>query len=202
MMVLHSYASSPYSRKVRMALQLLGLADCVETREPDLYDAADPLLRANPLGKVPVLVRDDGIAVYDSPVIMEYLDHLAGGGRIIPREPEAHIKTLTLEAMCDGALDACLLIRAEGIYWPPEQHSARYVERQAEKVKRVLAAVESAPPGVSGMPDVGQISLACLLGYRDCRFDGSWREKQPRLHAWHDEFAAAVPAFPGTTPHD
>lgn len=80
---------------------------------------------------------------------------------------------------------------------PPATLSVRPI-----KVKRVLAAIESAPPSVSAMPDVGQISLACLLGYRDFRFDGSWREKHPRLHAWHDEFAAAMPALAGTTPHD
>ncbi|WP_349643587.1 glutathione S-transferase family protein [Bradyrhizobium genosp. SA-3] len=201
-MILHSYLSSPYTRKVRMALQLLGLADRVETRKPDLNDVADPLVRANPLGKVPALVRDDGIPVYDSPVILEYLDHLAGGGRIVPREPEARFKALTLEALCDGALDACLLIRAESLYRPAEHHSARYVERQAGKIARVLASAEAAPPPVTAMPDVGQITLACLLGYRDFRFDGGWREKHPRLHSWHDAFAEAVPAFGATTPRD
>jgi glutathione S-transferase len=201
-MLLHSYASSPYSRKVRMVIQLLGFADRIETRQPDLYDETDPLMRANPLGKVPALVRDDGIAVCDSPVIVEYLDLLAGGGHIIPRDPEERVRALTLQAWCDGGLDACLLIRVESIYRPPEHHSARYIERQKRKIERLLDTVDAALPRVSSMPDVGQITLACLLGYRDFRFDCTWREKHPRLHAWHDAFAAAVPAFAATSPHD
>lgn len=201
-MLLHSHPASPFSRKVRIAIQLLGLADRVETREADTRDDADPLLQCNPLGKIPALARDDGKPIFDSPVILEYLDHLAGGGRIIPQEPEARFAALTLQALCDGALDACVLIRAEGIYRLPEHHSALYIGRQAEKVERALAAAESALPRIVGMPDLGQIALACLLGYRDFRFDRDWRVKHPRLHAWHDAFAAAVPAFAATAPYD
>lgn len=201
-MLLHSHPASPFSRKVRMAIQLLSLADRVETRQADTRDDADPLLQCNPLGKVPALVRDHGEPIYDSPVILEYLDHLAGGSRIIPQKPEARFAALNLQALCDGALDACLLIRAEGIYRLPEHHSALYVGRQADKVERALAASEAALPGILGLPDVGQIALACLLGYRDFRFDGSWRVKHPLLHAWHDAFATAVPVFVATTPYD
>ncbi|MER9237116.1 glutathione S-transferase N-terminal domain-containing protein [Mesorhizobium sp. M0622] len=201
-MLLHSYLSSPFARKVRMALILLNLADRVVTRKPDLDDPNDPVRQANPLNKVPVLVRDDGIPVLDSPIILEYLDHLAGGGIIFPREPEARFRAVTLEALCDGALDACLIIRNETIFRPEKFHFAASIEHEAGKVERALDAIEADPPWVSAMPDVGQITLACLLGYRDFRFDGSWRDKHPRLHAWHDAFAAAVPAFVATAPRD
>jgi glutathione S-transferase len=198
MMILHSSPFSPFVRKVRMAVSLLGLDDHVETRDADLNDPGDPLRRQNPLGKIPALVRQDGSVLYDSRVILEYLDHLAGGDRIIPREPEARFAALTLQALCDGALDASVLIVYESRYRPPEMHVQSWLERQAGKVERALAALETAPPPLSATPHVGSIALACLLGYRDLRFDTSWRSTHPRLHAWHDAFAAAVPAFAAT----
>lgn len=198
MMILHSSPTSPYARKVRMAVHLLGFTDRVVTRDLSVDDRPDR--RPNPLGKVPVLVRENGIALYDSPVILEYLDQLAGGEFIIPREAEARFAALTLQALCDGALDASVLIMCETWYRTPELRVAGWVDLQAGKVERALAALEATPPVLSGVPNVGQIALACLLGYRDLRFDGAWRETHPRLHAWHDAFAAAVPAFAATTP--
>lgn len=200
MMILLHDPGSPYARKVRIAVHLLGFTDRIEMRYADVMDPADPISWHSPLGKVPVLLRDDGRAVYDSPVILEYLDHVAGGARIFPREPQMRFAALTLEALCDGAIEASRLIYAEGYYRPLEHQSARYVQRQTEKVERTLAALEVAPPVLSDMPDVGQIALACFLGYRDFRFDPYWRDTYPRLRAWHDAFAAAVPAFAATAP--
>jgi len=200
MMTLHSTAASPFVRKVRLAIRMLGLTDKVQEREADLNDPADAIRRQNPLGKIPALVREDGSALYDSRVILDYLDHLAGGGRIVPRDPEARFSALTLQALCDGALDASVLIVYEARYRPPEMRLASWIERQADKVTRALAALEASAPPLSGTPHVGQIALACLLGYRDFRFDGSWRDTHPRLQAWHDAFAAAVPAFAETAP--
>jgi glutathione S-transferase len=200
MMILRSTAASPFVRKVRIAVRMLDLGDRIEERETDLNDPADAIRRQNPLGKIPALVREDGSVLYDSRVILDYLDHLAGGGRIVPRDPEARFAALTMQALCDGALDASVLIVYEGRYRPPEMRVAAWIERQADKVARTLAALEAAPPPLSGTPHVGQIGLACLLGYRDFRFDGSWRQTHPRLHAWHDAFAAAVPAFAATAP--
>jgi len=200
MMILHSTAASPFVRKVRMAVRMLGLGDRIQEREADLNDPADAIRRQNPLGKIPALTREDGSTLYDSRVILEFLDHLAGGGRIVPREAEARFSALTLQALCDGALDASVLIVYEGRYRPPEMRVTAWVERQAGKVERALAALEAHAPPLSGTPHVGQIALACLLGYRDFRFDGSWRQTHPRLHAWHDAFAAAVPAFAATAP--
>ncbi|ANW03021.1 glutathione S-transferase family protein [Bradyrhizobium icense] len=200
MMILYWHPASPYVRKIRIAVQLLGLAGRFEMRDADVNDPGDPLRQQNPLSKVPTLVRENGSALYDSPVILEYLDHLAGGGCIIPREPEARFAALRLQALCDGALDANYLLMCEDWYRTPEQRVARWVDKQAGKIERALDTLEAAPPDLSGMPNVGQIALACLLGYRDFRFDGTWRETHPRLHAWYDAFAAAVPAFAATIP--
>jgi glutathione S-transferase len=113
---------------------------------------------------------------------------------------------LQLQALCDGVLDACLLIVYESRYRAPDKHEQSWIDRQADKVARGLSALDAAPPALDGksgsnseaLPHVGQIALACLLGYRDLRFDPSWRKTYPRLHAWHDDFAARVPAFAAT----
>jgi glutathione S-transferase len=197
-MILRSSPASPFGRKVRIAAGVLGLADKIEVRETDLNDPADQIRVQNPLGKIPALILDDGTVYYDSRVILEVLDHLAGGGRIIPREPKARFAALRLQALCDGILDACILLVYEGRYRPADKQVQVWVDRQADKVARGLAALEAAPPALTPVPDVGQIALACALGYRDLRFGGSWREGHPRLVAWLDKFTAQVPAFAAT----
>ena len=198
MMILRSSPASPFVRKVRIAASVLGLADKIEVRETDLNSPADSIRVQNPVGKIPALILEDGTAYYDSRVILEYLDHLAGGGRIIPREPKARFAALRLQALCDGILDASLLLVYEGRYRPAEMKVQSWVDLQAGKVARGLAALEAAPPALDPVPDVGQIALACLLGYRDLRFGGSWRADHPRLVAWLEKFTAQVPAFAQT----
>ena len=198
MMILRSTAASPFARKVRIAVGVLGLADKIDVRETDLNDPADSIRAQNPLGKIPALILDDGTAYYDSRVILEYLDHLAGTGRIIPREPKARFEAQRLQALCDGILDASLLIVYENRYRPADKHVQSWLDHQADKVTRGMAVLEAAPPQLTAVPDVGQITLACLLGYRDLRFGGTWRKDYPLLLAWHDKFAAQVPAFAAT----
>lgn len=197
-MILKSSPASPFGRKVRIAAGLLGLANKIDVRKTDLNDPADSIRTQNPVGKIPALILDDGAAYYDSRVILEYLDYLAGGGRIIPREPKARFEALRLQALCDGILDASLMIVYEGRYRPAEMKVQSWVDRQADKAARGLTALEAAPPVLTPMPDVGQIALACVLGYRDLRFGGEWRKNHPRLLAWLDKFAAQVPAFAAT----
>ena len=194
-MILRSSPASPFGRKVRIAVSLLGLADKIDVRETDLNDPADSIRKQNPVGKIPALILDDGETYYDSRVILDYLDHLAGGGRIVPREPKARFAALRMQALCDGILDASLLLVYEGRYRPAEMKVQAWVDRQADKVARGLPALEAAPPALTSPPDVGQITLACVLGYRDLRFGGTWRNDHPKLVAWLDKFAAQVPAF-------
>jgi glutathione S-transferase len=195
MMILRSSPASPFGRKVRIAAQLLGLASEIEVAATNLEDPADSVRAQNPIGKIPVLILDDGTSYYDSRVILEYLDYRAGGGRIIPRAGPARFEALRLQALCDGILDACLLLVYESRYRPADKRVKSWIDRQADKVARGLKSLEAAPPKLDPVPDVGQIALACLLGYRDLRFGGTWRKDHPRLLAWHDKFAALVPAF-------
>lgn len=191
---------SPFGRKARIAVSVLGLDGKVKVEAASNQDDNDPLRQQNPLGKVPVLILDDGSALFDSPVILEYLDTLAGGGKILPRETRARFDALRLEALADGVMDASILIVYEGRYRPAEMKVQKWVDHQAGKVERGLAALEAQPPGLDSPPSVGQITLACALGYRDFRFGEGWRKDHPKLAAWLANFAARVPAFDATKP--
>jgi glutathione S-transferase len=191
---------SPFGRKIRIAVNVLGLERDVAVEEASTVDPADPIRQQNPLGKVPVLILDDGASLYDSPVILEYLDYRAGGNRIVPKDPPARFAALRLQALGDGIMDASVLINYEARFRPAQNQEPKWLDLQAGKVARALGVLEAAPPAIGTPPDVGQITLACALGYRDFRFPGSWRGEHPRLAAWLGEFAARVPAFAATTP--
>jgi glutathione S-transferase len=200
MMILRSSPSSPFGRKVRIALALLGFEGDVRIETADTTDANDNVRRQNPLGKIPVLIAEDGTAYYDSRVILDFLDDRAGGGKIVPREPGTRLAALRLQALCDGILDASILTIYEARWRKADTHEPKWLEHQAGKVTRGLAALEAAPPPLDPVPNVGQITLACVLGYRDFRFGGNWRGDHPRLIAWLDNFAVRVPAFAATKP--
>lgn len=201
MMMLRSSPSSPFGRKVRIAISLLAFDSDTKIEGADTTDANDSVRRQNPLGKIPVLIAEDGVAYYDSRVILDYLDDRAGGGRIVPHEAKARLAALRMQALCDGILDASILTIYEARWRKAETHEPKWLEHQAGKVTRALAALEAAPPALdAGLPNVGQIALACVLGYRDFRFGGGWRSDHPGLVAWLDNFAARVPAYAATKP--
>lgn len=195
MLILRSSVASPYARKVRIAADLLGLSERIDVAAADATDPADSLRRQNPLGKIPTLILEDGSALYDSRVIVEYLDHLAGGG-VIPADPSARFTALRLQALGDGVNDAALLIRYESVSRPEALRSGEAIAHQQGKIDRALDALEAAPP--AGPVDIGHISVACALGYLDLRFVGEWRTKHPGLVAWLEKFMRAVPAFEAT----
>lgn len=198
MMILFSSPASPFGRKVKIAAALLGLSDKIKIEATDTTDADHPLRRHNPLGKIPALLLEDGTTLFDSRVIVDYLDHLAGGNRIIPREPKARFAALRLQALCDGLLDAALLQVYEGRYRPDNIRHQPWLDHQAGKIARSLDALEQASLALDATPDIGQIALACALGYLDLRFEGRWRAQHPKLVQWLDRFAAQVPAFAAT----
>ena len=179
---------------------MLGLEREIALEPADTMNASDSVRQQNPLGKIPALVLEDGTVLFDSRVILEYLDHRAGGGRIVPSDAGARFAALRLQALADGLMDASVLLVYEGRFRPADRHEPKWIDHQSGKVARTLAALEAAPPVQSAPPDVGQIALACALGYRDFRFEGTWRRDHPRLVAWLDRFAARVPAFAATAP--
>ncbi|BCJ90134.1 glutathione S-transferase [Terrihabitans soli] len=200
MLVLRSSAGSPYGRKIKIAMALLGLSDRISVVSADTLDPADSLRTQNPLGKIPILLLEDGTALFDSRVIAEYLDFIAGGNRLIPAAGPARFDVLRLQALADGIMDAALLRVYEGRYRPAEKHEQKWLDHQTGKVERALASLESAPlPDITSTPDIGKITLACAFGYLDLRAPG-WRAAHPRLGAWVDDFERAVPAFAATHP--
>jgi len=200
MVTLRTSFGSPFGRKARIAASVLGFDGKIKVEEASTQDDKDPLPQQNPLGKIPVLILDDGSTLFDSRVVLEYLDVLAGGGKIVPKDTTARFDALRLQALADGMLDAGILLVYEGRYRPPEMAVKGWLDRQSGKIARALAALEKAPPSLDSPPNVGQITLACALGYLDFRFKGEWRQSHPRLVAWLDNFAARVPAFAATKP--
>ncbi|WP_299472886.1 glutathione S-transferase N-terminal domain-containing protein [uncultured Roseibium sp.] len=200
MMKLRSSPPSPFGRKVKIAMAMLGLKDRIEVVDANTADPADSLRGQNPLGKIPALVLENGDVLYDSAVILEYLDHLAGGSNLFP-EGEAKFAVLRDLALADGIMDAALLRVYEKRFKQPNFRDPAWDAYQGEKVARGLAYFEQhtpATPGSAADVDAASLTLACTLGYLDMRFGDGWRENCPKLAAWLQAFEAAVPAFADT----
>lgn len=199
MLKLFSSPASPYGRKVKLAAAMKGLTDRIEMLTADTNKGDPDLVRYNPLGKIPCLVVD-GEAIFDSHVICEYFDAIGSGPALFPKDGAARWRTLTLGALADGVLDAALLLVYEKRFRPEDKQVAAWIDRQWAKVNGALAHLEAAPPAVGAAPDYGHLTLAAALGYLDFRHGGMWRAGHPKLVAWLDGFAAAVPAFAESTP--
>src|SRR5436190_434865 len=132
-MILRTTATSPFGRKTLIAARYLNLMDRITVSPASVDDPEDVLRRDNPLGKMPALILDDGRAVFDSRVILETLDHVAGGGRILPTEWNARLAALTQQALGDGLMDAALLMVYEGRYRPEATRDESWVARQRGK---------------------------------------------------------------------
>lgn len=198
-MILRTTLTSPFGRKARLAAAVLGLTERIEVVVADIFDETDSLRQQNPLGKLPTLVLADGSTLFDSRVIVEYFDHLAGGGRIIPAEPAARFAALKLQAVGDGILDAGVLRRLETLFRDEGERSKRWLDYQIGKTVRALDLLEAAPPSSSGI-QVGEIAVACGLSFLDFRFGDDWRAGRPRLDDWYREFGRRCPGFAATAP--
>jgi glutathione S-transferase len=180
----------------------LGLADrvtCVRTVAASTKPHAE-LMRDNPLSKIPTLVLDDGMALYDSPVICEYLDGLGGAPELHPAEPKARLVALRRQALGDGFLDLLVLLRDERMRAnPSDAHKASAAARKAavlNSLNREAAALSAAPFGI------GHIAIGCALSYLDFRYaDEDWRTDHPGIAGWHATFAAR-PSVRATEPVD
>lgn len=197
--VLRSTVTSPFGRKVRMAAQVLGLSARITIEPADTLDETDTLRAQNPLGKMPCLLLADASALYDSRVIVEFLQDVAGGEALLPARGLARFQALTRATLADGIAEAALLMVYEGRFRDAEARSERWLAHQRGKIERGLAAFERAPPD-PGQTDIVAIGLSCALGYLDWRKPVEWRAKHPALTAWLDEFARREPAFARTAP--
>ena len=189
---------SPYSAKVRLAARCVGIA----LDEATVATADEPaaLVAANPLGKIPTLVLDDGTGLYDSRSIMRELDRRAPG-TLYPSDREAARATDRREALGDGLCDAMLAIVYDRRMRPEEKQHAPYQDAQWRKVARALDALEAEPPDPDAR-DAGTIALAAALAYADLRHaERDWRRGRPRLAAFLETFAGGVPDWQALRPH-
>jgi glutathione S-transferase len=198
-MKLLSAPPSPFGRKVKIVAAEKGLLDRISV---EMVDTTTPdqsrLMADNPLGKIPVLILDDGTRIYDSAVICDVLDEMGAGPRLIPVSGAPRARTLTLAALGDGLMEAALLMVYEKRYRPEDKWVPAWLERQQQKIDAALATLEADPPAWTDRPDYGDIAIACALGYLDLRHEGRWRAGHPRLVALLDRFAAGVPSFAAT----
>lgn len=197
--VLRTTLTSPFGRKVRMAADILGLSNRVTVVPADTADENDTLRQQNPLGKIPCLVRGDGTSIYDSSVILEFLQLVANTERLLPAHGAARIRMLTMTRLADGVIDAGAFIIYEGRYHEPGAQSEYWLGYQRGKIVRALTAFDLSPPDAH-KSDAVSIGLACALGFLDKRKPVEWRPTCPRLAAWLEAFAANEPAFERTRP--
>jgi glutathione S-transferase len=206
-MILYSAPASPFGRMVKLTASCLGQIDDIEVRATNTGDPDDGIRQINPLGKIPALVvagqgGSDGQTIYDSRVIVEYLDSLAGGGRVIPAGGPARFEVLTRMARMVGVLDAAILVVYEGRFRPAEMRVESFVDYQRDKIIRVLETIDGPVYQNGAMPDAGEITLACALDYLDFRQQVNWRDHAPQLQDWLAGFGASVPGYEATLPRD
>ena len=192
--------TSPFVRKV-MACAIAREIDKQITLIPtNPHVSPAELLAVNPLSKVPALVTEDGVTLFDSPVICEYLDSVGDLAPMFPREGSPlRWHALRLQALGDGLLDAAVLRRGESTK-PQEAGRDAVIARQKVAVERALAALDAEVPGRH--VDIGYLTVGCALGYLDLRFAvEDWRVGHKRLAAWY-ETAVTNPALARTVPKE
>lgn len=178
-----------------------GLADKFKLEPAKPADPQDSLSTQNPLGKIPVLILDDGSTLFDSRVICEYLDSLHSGPKLFPHD-EQRWPALSLAALADGIMDAAILQIYERRYRPEDMIVQDWLNKQSAKVERALVWLEKTLPATLDNMHIGHIGVACALGYLDFRFQGKWRQSYPALVNWLSTFESSVPAYKETMPTD
>lgn len=193
--------TSPFVRKVLMVAHEVGLADRIELSPTDVWSPASPIVRENPLSKIPTLLTDDGMVLFDSPVIVEYLDSLHDGTKLIPVTGPARWLALRQQAVGDGICDAAVLRRLEGLR-PASLRSAEWDSRQRTAIFRAFdrLEVEAGDLPDPELPTVGSLAVLSAMGYMDFRFAHEpWRPGRPSLAHWF-ETASKRNSFLATLP--
>jgi glutathione S-transferase len=197
--------TSPYARKVRIVMAEKKLDYQFVTE--DVWAATTTINHSNPLGKVPCLIMEGGEALFDSRVIVEYLDTLSPVGKLIPAVGRERAEVKTWEALADGVLDASILARLEAT-WPGRsdaQRSPAWIDRQMGKVNASLKAMSHGlgeKPFCAGIHlSLADVAVGCVLGYLDFRYPHiAWREDYPNLAKLFEKLCAR-PSFMDTKPN-
>ena len=186
-MKLYYSPTSPYVRKVMACAIIRGLEGRIEKRPTNPHESPPELLAGNPLSKVPCLVSDDGMSLFGSQLICEYLDSLGDELTLCPAQGAARWRSLRLQSLGDGILDAAVPCRGEQAK-PQEAARDAQIARYKAVISRTLDMLEADPPHKH--VDIGSITVACALGYLDFRFGNEpWRPNHPKLAAWYEPFS-------------
>lgn len=194
--------ASPYVRKVRVVMAEKKLD--YELVLENVWAPDSTILQSNPLGKVPCLIMEDGGAMFDSRVIVEYLDTLTPVGKLIPPNGRERAEVKCWEALADGVLDAAVLVRLERTLRPEAQQSQEWINRQMDKVTAGLKAMSS---GLKDTPfcagnhyTLADVAVGCVLGWLVFRFpEIDWRNDHPNLSKLFDKLSER-PSFKDTMP--
>lgn len=183
--------ASPYVRKVSACAIARGIEGQIENWR---IGTTDPVLKTvNPLSKVPTLVTDDGVALFDSPVICEYLDSIGTAPGLFPPAGPARWAALRQQALGDGIMDASQPRRRE-VALPQDEGRASWIALQAGKVVMALDVLEAEAESLGNLTTIGEITIGCALGYLDFRFPHEpWRPGHPKLAAWYERVQALPP---------
>ncbi len=191
MKLLYSPAS-PYSAKVRMAARHLGIG--ITEVKTDTNAAPPELVSNNPLGKIPVLLREGEPPIYDSVAIMHWLDRQSGG-KLYPKKDAKRTEAEVLEALCDGITDCLLAIVYERRSRDEDKVHQPWIDKQWGKVVRGLDHLENNLPKTGKKLHGGHFALAALIGYLDLRFNGQWAAGRPELASWPDVFTKRFASY-------
>jgi glutathione S-transferase len=188
-MKLTKSGASPYVRKATACAIKRG----VTFEGWEIGSTSPELTPFNALNKVPTLVTDDGMSLFDSPVICEYLDSIGDAPKLFPPVGPARWKALRQQALADGILDASQPRRRE-IALPQDEGRVSYIALQRGKVDKAIAALESEADGLGELTTIGEITIACALGYLDFRYANEpWRGAAPKLAAWYERVVKLPP---------
>jgi glutathione S-transferase len=193
---------SPFVRKVTTLIYHANLSDRIEliNVKTTALSVAEEARAANPLGKIPVMILEDGKAIFDSRVITQYLDNFAGSN-LYPQDKIYDI--LTLEALADGIMESAVSITYESKLRPQNEQSPSWMEAQWSKVLHSIKALDDGQfQAMDSEMNMGQIAVACALGYLDFRHDArQWRNGHSNLASWNDKMIK-LPALIKTIPTD
>nr|WP_294509698.1 glutathione S-transferase N-terminal domain-containing protein [uncultured Rhodopila sp.] len=185
-MKLYYSPTSPYVRKVVACAIIRGLDGRIERQATNPHESPEDLLSDNPLSKVPCLVTDDGLSLFGSQLICEYLDSLGDELQLFPPQGAPRWRALKFQSLGDGILDAAVPWRGEQAK-PREEARDKQMLRYHDAIARTVDALERDPP--HKIVDIGSITVACALGYLDFRFAlHPWRPEHPKLAAWFEAF--------------
>lgn len=202
-MKLYFTPTSPFVRKVLAVAHECNLASQIETitLRPSPTQASPELSAFNPLSKIPALITNDGMSLFDSAVICEYLDSLHSGTKMIPTAGPERWKTLRMQALCDGILEAGVLVFYEKSQRPVELHWQDWLRGQTEKALQGLDALNREVASFRSDADLGQICAAATIGWLEFRnVLGDIRQNRPQLFDWYETFRRR-PSMKATEPH-